>query len=271
VPIQIAQTALEVARAHPLFGAGPGVGVFIHPRTDNGGFLSRLDPGHGDYLTCVEDYGLAGYGLVMFFIGAVTLKFFQPLWVDNRWQDRVLVATGFAAWLASLVHSLVDFNLHVPANALLLFALTGLALGRLREEKVARWSTIPLDSLGRWTGMVLLILGALYGFEVARTLLSENIYERTLAGEDVVAVSNSIQDADQALRYDPGNVQDLVLLGDLHQFRASLDKDSEARQGERQKAVESYQRALQANGPDDVVQARLSAMRALMQQDAAAH
>ena len=271
LPIRMAQTALQSAREHPLFGAGPAVGVFIHPQTDKGTFLSRPEPGHDDYLTCLEDYGLIGYGLAMFFIGAVTLKLLQPLWVDSRWQDRVLVAAGFAAWLALLVHSLFEFNLHIPANALLLFALTGLALGRIKEEKVARWSTISLASWGRWTGIALLVFGALYGAEVARTLISENIYEGTLASEDVVAVSNSIQEADEALRYDPGNVEALVLLGDLHQFRASLDKEVDLHQGERQKAVEAYQHALLANGPDDVIQARLSAARDLMQQDAAAH
>lgn len=271
LPVQIARGALQIAGDHPLIGLGPGVGVFIHPRTDNGAFLARPVPLHNDYLTCLEDYGLLGYALAMFFIAAVTLKFFRPLWIDNRWQDRVLVASGFAAWLALIVHSLVDFNLHIPANALLLSALTGLGLGRIREDKAPHWSTLSLDSLGRLTGMALLILGLLYGSEVARTLVSENLYEKTRADEDVLAVSNSIQDADEALRYDSGNVADLVLLGDLHQFRASLEKDSALRQGERQKAIEAYQQALQANGPDDVVQARLTAARDLAQQDSAAH
>ena len=271
LPIQTVRGAFHLARAHPLFGAGPGVDVFAHPQTDKGTFLSRLDPAHDDYLTCLEDYGLIGYGLTMFFIGAVTLKFFRPLWVDNRWQDRVLVATGFAAWLALLVHSLTDFNLHVPANALLLFALTGLALGRIKEEKTPHWSTLPLASLGRGIGAVVMLFSVLYGAELARTFFSENIYEHTLAGEDVVAVSNSIQDAETALGYDSDNVNDLVLLGDLHQFHASLEKESALRQSERQKALDAYQQALKANGPDDAVEARLSAARETMQQDGAAH
>ena len=33
--------------------------------------------------------------------------------------------TRFAAWFALLIHSFVDFNMHIPANARLLFALTG--------------------------------------------------------------------------------------------------------------------------------------------------
>jgi hypothetical protein len=104
---------------------------------------------------------------VLFFIAAVTLKFFQPLIVDNRWQDRVLVAAGFAAWAALLVHSLVDFNLHVPANALWLFSLTGMGLGRVKGEK--HWSTSSLAPLGPVLGWGVVLFGLIFGAEVTRT------------------------------------------------------------------------------------------------------
>ena len=116
---------------------GPGTFVFLHPRYQGGPFACKAVLTHDDYLNCLDDYGLVGFGLAMFFVTAVTLKFFRPLRLDNRWQDRVMVATGFSAWVALLVHSLVDFNLHIPANALLLFALTGLALGRIKDGEGA--------------------------------------------------------------------------------------------------------------------------------------
>ena len=271
LPVAVIRGAFHVVRAHPLFGAGPGVGVFIHPPTDNGAFLSRPEPAYDDYLMCLEDYGLIGYALAMFFIGAVTLDFFRPLWIDSRWQDRVLVATGFAAWLALLVHSLTDSNLHVPANAFLVAALTGFALGRVKDEKQLHWSTLSLTSFGRGIGVGVIIVSGLYGVEVTRMMLSEDLYEHTLAGEDVVAVSNSIQDANDALGYDPDNLEDWVLLGDLHRFRAALEKETALRQEERQKEIDAYQQALKVNGPDDVVEERLDAARQLMQQDAAVH
>ena len=84
-------------------------------------------------------------------------------------------------------------------------------------------------------------------------------------------IGNSIQDAEKALRYDPGNVQVLVLLGDLHRFRASLHTDNETRKDERQKALDAYQQALRADGPDDLIEARIAEQRDLMQQNAAAH
>jgi O-antigen ligase len=263
--VQLAVDALRIAHDHPLFGTGPGTFGFIHPRYQDGTFAFKAELTHDDYLNCLDDYGLVGFGLALFFVLAVTLNFFRPLLVDNRWQDRVLVGAGFAAWLALLVHSLVDFNLHIPANAMLLFALTGFAVGRSRQEKVKHWSTISLSPVGHWLGAGVIVLSLIYGFEVARTTLSDEIYQNVFTREDVVPISESIKGAGNALYFDPANEQDLVLLGDLYRGEALLQKTSQDRLDEAQMALDAYQRALQANLLDDSVQARTGLALDLMQ------
>jgi O-antigen ligase len=167
-----AQLAQDVrsARNHPFFGTGPEAFVFVPSPGPGAASAPPEVLSHDDYLRCLDDYGLVGFGLVMFFIVAVTLKFFQPLWVDHRWQDRALAATGFAAWAALLVHSWIDFNLHIPANAFVFFALTGLAVGRFKVEKESVGPGIPPAParLGHWLGWGVTFLGLLYGLEVAR-------------------------------------------------------------------------------------------------------
>ena len=123
--VGLAAEALRMAHDHPIFGSGPATFPFVHPHYQESHLDFKPEAAHDDYLNCLDDYGLVGFGLILFFVAAVTLKFFRPLVVDNRWQDRVLVATGFAAWLSLLVHSLVDYNLHIPANALLFFFADG--------------------------------------------------------------------------------------------------------------------------------------------------
>jgi hypothetical protein len=260
IRVQLAADSLRIAHDHPLFGTGPGTFVFIHPRYQDGAFADKAELTRDDYLNCLDDYGLVGLGLALFFIAAVTLKFFRPLWVDNRWQDRVLVATGFAAWVALLIHSLVDFNLHIPANALLLFSLTGLALGRLREEKVRHWSTLSLAPLGRWLGWGVVLLSLIYGVQVARTALGDWVYEEAFAREDEVPYSESISAAEEALRYDPGNVQAMVFLGDSHRSYAALQKESADREREESMALEVYRKALLANPLDLSVESRIAGM-----------
>jgi hypothetical protein len=169
--VQLALDAYHTAREHPFFGTGPGTFAFIHSRDPISTLSWENVLIHDDYLNCVDDYGLVGFALVMFFVAAVTLKFFQPLWVDNRWQDRTLVATGLAAWCALLVHSWFDYNLHVPALALLLFALTGLAMGRIKRDNgnSSNRSANLLPPLGPWLGWAVVGLSIAFGGEIVQT------------------------------------------------------------------------------------------------------
>jgi O-antigen ligase len=265
IRVELARDALHIAHDNPLFGTGPGTFVFIHPRYQDSTFAFKAVLTHDDYLNCLDDYGIVGFGLAMFFVAAVTLKFFRPLELDNRWQDRVLVATGFAAWAALLLHSFVDFNLHIPANAMLFFALTGLAMGRIKKEGdiVQHWSTLSLAPLGRWLGWGVAVLSLIYGAEASRTALSDIIYEEAFAYEDkwthndIVPTSQLIADTKEALVYDQGNAQALMFLGDLYRYQASRQVDIAGRISDGQKALDAYQKALRASSLDDTLVARM--------------
>ncbi len=135
---------------------------------------------------------------------------------ETVWPDRVLGAAGLAAWCALLVHSFLDFNLHIPANAMFLFALTGMALRRgPAEDAPHHWSTISLAPFRRPLSWALAILSLLYGAEVVRTALSDIPYESALADAEFQPTSQTIHGVQEALAFDSGNVQALALLGDL--------------------------------------------------------
>ena len=259
IRVELARDALHIAHDHPLFGTGPATFVFIHPRYQDSTFGFKAVLTHDDYLNCLDDYGVVGFALAIFFVALVTLKFFRPLGVDQRWHDRVLVATGFAAWAAYLIHSWVDFNLHIPANARMLFALTGLALGWIKEEDalVKHWSTISLAPLGKWFGWGVVMFSIVYGAEVTRSALSDLIYEPAFAQVDDVPNSESIEHAEQALAWDRGNAQAWLYLGDLYRSKASRQNEMEGRLSEGEQALAAYKEALKANPLDDTIQARM--------------
>jgi O-antigen ligase len=257
--------ALRIAQDHPIFGTGPGTFPFVHPHYQSDHFDFKAERTHDDYLNCLDDYGLAGLALALFFVAAVTLKFFQPLNVDNRWQDRVLVAAGFAAWAALLIHSFFDYNLHIPANALLLFSLVGLAVGRVKAEKPPHWSTLSLAPLGRWLGWGVMLMGLVYGAEVARTAVSDITYETALLRAGEIPIPNSIGAAEEAVRDDPGNGSAWAFLGDLRRLQASQEGDNDNRLSDGRKALEAYREALQANPLDDSLHARMGLTLDLMQ------
>ena len=257
VRIQLAEDALQIAHDHPIFGTGPGTFIFIHPHYQSSTFAYRAMLTHDDYLNCLDDYGLVGFALAMFFVSAVTLKFFQSLRSDQRWPDRVVVAAGFAAWAALLVHSWFDFNLHIPANALLLFALTGLGLGRLKKEEIPHWSTVSFASWGPWFGRAVILLSLIYGVQVGRTAAGDIAYEKVFSRALEVPTSESITGAEQALTYDRGNAQDLMFLGDLYRYQASRQQALDDRIRLGQKALDAYRLALRANPLDQTIEARM--------------
>jgi hypothetical protein len=258
VRLELDRDALRIARDQPFFGTGPATFVFIHPRYQDGTFAYKAVLTHDDYLNCLDDYGLVGFGLAMIFVFAVTLAFLNRVRADFRWADRTIVAAGFAAWCALLIHSAVDFNMHIPANAMILLSLAGLGLRRLPGEEVPRhWSTLALAPAGRWLGAALLVFALAYGIETARTATGDIVYESVFAKAENVPTDQSIAGLEQALSYDPGNANALLLLGDVYRVQAINQKNFTDRIAAAQQALAAYQRALKANPLDDTIQGRM--------------
>jgi O-antigen ligase len=259
IRVELTRDALHIAHDHPIVGTGPGTFRYVHPRYQDATLHYYAELTHDDYLNCLDDYGIIGFALAMLFVAAVTLKFFRPLDIDSRWQDRVVVVTGFAAWLALLVHSFIDFNLHIPANARILFALTGLAVGRFKQEEhlMNNWSTVSLARLGRWPGVAVILLSLAFGIYTFRNAASDIIYETAANRSDMSPTTETILEINRALAYDPHNGYALRLLGDLHRYKASRQTTAGDRAAEGQLALDAYLKAAAENPYDDSILARL--------------
>jgi O-antigen ligase len=96
---------------------------------------ARPDRAHNDYLNLLADWGTIGGiivagGIIIFAVGLV--KTVKAVWPDKSelgrgMSDRFAFFVGAsAALLALAIHSIIDYNLHIPANALI--GLTLLAL-----------------------------------------------------------------------------------------------------------------------------------------------
>jgi tetratricopeptide (TPR) repeat protein len=258
VRYKLARDALHIAHDHPAFGTGPGTFVFVHPRYQDQSFSFKAELTHDDYLNCLADYGLVGFAIAMFFVFAVTLSLWRRLGSDKRWRDRVIVAAGLGAWTSLCIHSLFDFNLHIPANPMILFAMTGLALRAAAPgESPRHWSTLSLSWLGRGTGVIVVVLSVAFGLETARSAASDIAYEQALADAEIDPSTRAIRETQAALDWDPGNAQALTLLGDIYRYRASREKEMADRISEGTLAMAAYQKAIKANPLDDTIEARL--------------
>ncbi|MFQ5902736.1 MAG: O-antigen ligase family protein [Candidatus Binatia bacterium] len=115
------------AKDFPLLGTGLGTFQYIFPqyRRHSSDIRLYFDYAHNDYLQLLLETGLVGFILLL---GGLTLFLWKSL---SRWKQRHdpfvkgVTMGGLAAIVSILFHSLVDFNLHIPANALLFSMIIG--------------------------------------------------------------------------------------------------------------------------------------------------
>ena len=114
-------------RANPLLGVGLGAyetAFSIYTKSD--GSL-RVPQAHNDYLQVVADCGIVGGVIAVWFIALV----FRAVSRGARSADPLYAGLALAAGagiFAMLVHSLFDFNLQLPSNALLFLLLSAVAV-----------------------------------------------------------------------------------------------------------------------------------------------
>ena len=138
---------LRIWKAEPWLGFGPGSFpyTFSEYRVDHFEPDQRPLHAHSEPLELLAEYGLLGALLVL---GGGAWALYRILRLHLRGEAKdadIAWAAGLSgAWGGSLVHALVDFNFHIPANVLLLFSLTGLALARLHAS--GRIRTVPADN-----------------------------------------------------------------------------------------------------------------------------
>jgi O-antigen ligase len=253
IRIQLDGDALRIAADHPVFGTGPATFAFVHPRYQDATFRGRAVMAHNDYLNTLTDYGAVGLAITLVFVVAVTIRLLRRPRVIGRWQDRVLLATGFMAWSAMLVHSLVDYNMHIPGNALMLLALAGMGLRRAPAEAdtpVRGW-----DLPRRPLAFALALLAVAYGVEVGRTGLSAIIYAHAEAQVLDTRPPLSIAAGKRALAIDPHNLPALMFLGNLYRIETAQEQDMTTRLADGQQALDYYQRAAKENPLQDTITA----------------
>jgi O-antigen ligase len=125
---------------HPLAGTGIGTLEDVFPRYETLYDGSIVNHTHNDYVEALAESGVIG-GV----IGICFLAFlFRMAWMriqeaTNR-LELALHIGALSACCGLLAHSLVDFNLHIPSNALLFLIQSGLATSATPTTRAVRRS-----------------------------------------------------------------------------------------------------------------------------------
>jgi O-antigen ligase len=114
--------SLSIFRAHPILGTGLGSYETVYPQYAHSDGSTVVPQAHNDYLQILADAGIFGGVALLAFLAL----FFHALIKSLRHKDSKLnaVSLGIGGGIfAMLIHSFFDFNLQIPANALLFLFL----------------------------------------------------------------------------------------------------------------------------------------------------
>jgi O-antigen ligase len=117
---------------HPGFGTGLGTFQSVYPRYETLYDGKIVNHAHNDYLEALAETGIAGGLCCAWFLLLLVLQGLNRILKPDA-AAAALQTGGLAGCVGLLVHSLVDFNLHIPSNALLFFLLAALATSELRR------------------------------------------------------------------------------------------------------------------------------------------
>jgi O-antigen ligase len=147
------RSAAHIFFDHPLKGTGLGSLVAVFPRYEIAYDGYIVDHVHNDYMELLAETGILG--------GLCGLAFLWLLFRDARkcftaeqgHFSRAVHAGAITALCGLLLHSLVDFNLHIPSNALLFLLQAHLATttplpsqgAAVRTRKRSREQDLELD------------------------------------------------------------------------------------------------------------------------------
>ena len=127
IRLAIDRDALTMFRKKPFLGWGLGTFATVYPQFRSFYSDKFVNHAHNDYLQLLAEMGLLGFGTMLWFL-TLTIRGAIRKLGDWSWDFNAAVALAtLLSCTGILVHSLLDSNLQIPANAALFYVLCAIA------------------------------------------------------------------------------------------------------------------------------------------------
>lgn len=127
------QTAFSIIQERPLVGTGAGTYPILQHKYKSPllGTSAMSKRAHNDYLELLSNQGLIGFSFLSIATLLLLLRLFRGLKNNRRSNIRSLYGlqiTSFCSVVAILLHSLADFNFHLPVNTVYFYVILSLGI-----------------------------------------------------------------------------------------------------------------------------------------------
>jgi O-antigen ligase len=247
--------AVQLWHENPWWGIGPAHFDYRFGKYRPDLIQKSPDRVHNDYLNTLTDFGIVGIALVLL---AVIAVFTCAIWTwryvrgspntlgDHRSNKLALVLGASIGLVAILIHSFVDFNMHIPANALIAITLMALLASYVRFATERYWFTARIVPKTLLT--IALACGLIYlGSQAARSAQESLWLMRAEKSERNSAAQ--ITALQKAFSVEPKNFETARALGEA--FRVKSWPYNDGYKEDAQEAMKWFQRATELNRYDD--------------------
>jgi O-antigen ligase len=138
IRLEIAKDSWKMFSHRWVLGWGLGTFPTIYPHYRSFYTDLFINEAHNDYAQLLVEMGSLGFALMLWFLFRL-YKYGLP--ASRRWEfqwDWALSLASLLGCTGILIHSFVDFNLQIPANAAVFYALCGLAVSMPLETRSRR-------------------------------------------------------------------------------------------------------------------------------------
>ncbi len=243
---------LEMIRQRPLWGWGGGSYAWAEPAFQLYPAGGTAVYAHNEPLHLAAEYGLVGASLLTLMVGAFLWRSFLLIRRSPEPRDAVLTAGAVSVLVATLVHGLFDYNIHIYSNSHAVLLVMGVAMSlHARTGGLPRWPVDPRPrrALGAALAFAgVLLFGAMFFTGASYGVMFLGDAARDRREDDRAEAYYRI-----AARLDPGNFNAWREIGWLYRTRAVETKDVAQRVRWIETAYEAYQRADRINPYDEDV------------------
>lgn len=211
--VEIWRSTGELIKNYPV--AGVGFGAYesgITPFDRSSGGLFRLEQAHNEYLDLTAAGGLPALALAVWFLAALANGVRTRFDEGNRFTRSCRFGAA-AGILGVLLHSTVDFGLHVLVNAVVFTLLLVLAVSGSTEDSESAGGDKSRGNLNTLSGVLMLLLATSIGVVSGVRGISESANVSLLS--DLQSNDPNVLAARGSMMFDKG---------DLSQALAAFDR-----------------------------------------------